>query len=79
MDNCTENYECLVIDNNVKSNKLTDQVQWYKADSHSDFKLGSKEFWELSKNVHSDDEEETFDPTRKKKNVQQIKVKKVKW
>ena len=79
MDNCTENYECLVIDNNVKSNKLPDQVKWYKADSHSDFKLGSKEFWELSKNVHSDDEEETFDPSRKKKNVQQIKVKKVKW
>ena len=42
MDNCTENYECLVIDNNVKSNKLTDQVKWYKADSHSDFKLGTK-------------------------------------
>jgi len=79
MDNCTENYECLVIDNNVKSNKLTDQVKWYKADSHSDFKLGTKEFWELSKNVHSDDEEETFDPSKKKKNIQQIKVKKVKW
>ena len=79
MDNCTENYECLVIDNNVKSNKLTDQVKWYKADPHSDFKLGTKEFWELSKNVHSDDEEEAFDPTKKKKNVQQIKVKKVKW
>ena len=79
MDNCTENYECLVIDNNVKSNKLQDQVKWYKADSHSDFKLGTKEFWELSKNVHSDDEEETFDPSKKKKNVQQIKVKKVKW
>jgi hypothetical protein len=79
MDNCTENYECLVIDNNVKSNRLQDQVKWYKADSHSDFKLGTKEFWELSKNVHSDDEEETFDPSKKKKNVQQIKVKKVKW
>ena len=79
MDNCTENYECLVIDNNVKSNKLTEQVYWYKADSHSDFKLGSKEFWELSKNIHSDDEEEVYDPTKKKKNVQQIKVKKVKW
>lgn len=79
MDNCTENYECLVIDNNVKSNKLTDQVAWYKADPHSDFKLGSKEFWELSKNIHSDDEEEVYDPTKKKKNVQQIKVKKVKW
>jgi len=79
MDNCTENYECLVIDNNVKSNKLTDQVAWYKADPHSDFKLGSKEFWELSKNIHSDDEEEVYDPTKKKKNIQQIKVKKVKW
>jgi hypothetical protein len=79
MDNCTENYECLVIDNNVKSNRLVDQVHWYKADSHSDFKLGTKEFWELSKNVQSDDEEETYDPTKKKKNVQQIKVKKVKW
>jgi len=79
MDNCTENYECIVIDNNVKSNKLTDQVAWYKADSHGDFKLGSKEFWELSKNVHSDDEEEVYDPTKKKKNIQQIKVKKVKW
>ena len=79
MDNCTENYECLVIDNNVKSNKLTDQVHWYKADSHNDFKLGTKEFWELSKNIHSDDEEEAFDPSKKKKNVQQIKVKKVKW
>jgi len=79
MDNCTENYECLVIDNNVKSNKLTDQVHWYKADSHNDFKLGTKEFWELSKNIQSDDEEEAFDPNKKKKNVQQIKVKKVKW
>ena len=24
MDQCTENFECLVIDNNVKSNKLRD-------------------------------------------------------
>ena len=31
MDQCTENYECLVIHNNAKSNKLTDQVFWYKA------------------------------------------------
>ena len=26
MDNTTENYECLVINNNAKSNKLTDQI-----------------------------------------------------
>ena len=64
MDQCTENYECLVISNNSKSNKLEDQIFWYKASEHNDFKLGSKEFWELSKDLNSDDEEgEDFDPT----------------
>jgi hypothetical protein len=55
MDQCTENYECLVINNNSKSNKLHDQVFWYKADNHNDFRLGSKEFWELSKNMNDDE------------------------
>ena len=32
MDQCTENYECLVINNNSKSNKLQDQIFWYKAE-----------------------------------------------
>jgi hypothetical protein len=68
MDQCTENYECLVIHNNSKSNKLHDQVFWYKADNHGDFRLGSKEFWELSKNLKDDDEdEEQYDPNKTKK------------
>jgi hypothetical protein len=67
MDQCTENYECLVINNNSKSNKLHDQVFWYKADNHGDFRLGSKEFWELSKGMKDDDEEETYDPNNVKK------------
>jgi hypothetical protein len=82
MDQCTENYECLVINNNVKSNKLQDQVFWYKADNHNDFRLGSKEFWELSKNYNSDEEEgEKYDPNANKKrgNGQKISVKKTKW
>ena len=81
MDQCTENYECLVINNNSKSNKLQDQVFWYKADSHNDFKLGSKEFWELSKGCNSDDEEEKYDPNSVKKRGagQKISVKKSKW
>ena len=45
MDQCTENYECLVINNNAKSNKLEDQVFWYKANQHDDFKLGGDEYW----------------------------------
>ena len=40
MDQCTENYECLVINNNAKSNKLSDQVFWYKAEPRPDFKIG---------------------------------------
>ena len=81
MDQCTENYECLVINNNSKSNKLTDQVFWYKADNHNDFKLGSKEFWELSKGINSDDEDEKYDPGSSKKRGAgpKINVKKSRW
>jgi len=67
MDQCTENYECLVINNNSKSNRLNDQVFYYKADNHNDFHLGSKEFWELSKGLPDDEPEEQYDPTKIKK------------
>jgi hypothetical protein len=81
MDQTTENYECLVIHNNAKSNKLNDQIFWYKASDHPDFKLGSREFWEISANMGSDDEDEEYDPSKtKKRNAgQQISVKKSKW
>ena len=80
MDQCTENFECLVINNNVKSNKLQDQIFWYKAESHADFKLGSREFWDLSKDINSDDEDTKFDPTAKKRGAgPKINVKKNKW
>ena len=81
MDKCTDNYECLVINNNSKSNQLRDQVFWYKADAHNDFKLGSKEFWELSKDINSDEEDEKYDPNNTKKRGQgpKISVKKTKW
>jgi hypothetical protein len=78
MDQCTENYECLVICNNARSNKLEDQIFWYKAEAHPNFRLGSKEFWELSKNIASDDEEDTYDPTAVKKGPR-INVKKSRW
>jgi len=81
MDQCTENFECLVINNNAKSNKLDDQVFWYKAQPHGDFKLGSKEFWELSKDINSDDDEgPTFNPATAKRRGPIINVKKSsKW
>lgn len=81
MDQCTENYECLVIDNNVKSNKLNEQIFWYKADStiRHDFKLGAKEFWEMSKNIKDDDDETPYNPEQYRKVGQKINVKKTKW
>ena len=81
MDQCTENYECLVVNNNAKSNSLKDQIFWYRAEPHGDFKLGSKEFWELSKEINSDEEDESYDPnaSRKKSSGPRINVKKSKW
>ena len=71
MDQTTENYECMVISNNAKSNKINDQVFWYKAENRPDFKLGAKEYWELSKNLADDDEDE-YDPNAKKKAKGQV-------
>lgn len=78
LDSCTENYECLVINNNVKSNRLQDQIFWYKAEKRGPFKLGAKKFWDLSKGMDSDDEEE-YDPSKFKKKGPQLTVKKAQW
>lgn len=64
MDQCTENFECMVIDNNAKSNKLEDQVFWYKAPPHQDYRIGAQEFWDHSANNMRDGEggdEEDYD------------------
>jgi hypothetical protein len=59
MDQCTENYECLVIANNAKSNKINEQVFWYKADQHDEFKIGPDSVWEYhNANCCEDNDEE---------------------
>lgn len=84
MDQCTENYECLVIHNAAKSNKIEDQVFWYVGSDHGDYKIGSPELWNYSNNIcaaaaanGNDDGEEEYDITKvKKKNGPMISVKK---
>lgn len=78
MDQTTENYECLVINNNAKSNKIQDQIFWYKAETRPDFKLMSKIYWDLNANNDSDDEEYDFNAGKKKK-APNLVVKKTKW
>ena len=79
MDQCTENYECLVVQTNALSNKLQDQVFWYKAQDRGNFKIGAKAFWDANKEYcdDSDDEDEMFDASAyNKKNRTHISVKK---
>jgi hypothetical protein len=68
MDQCTENYECLVICNGVQSNRLEDQVFWYKASDHPPFKLCDDSLWvdnkPFSSSMLAQDE---FDPMAVKK------------
>ena len=46
---CTENYECLVLNNRSTSNKIEDVVFWYKAKVGRKFKMGSPSLWEHHK------------------------------
>ncbi len=77
MDQTTENYGALVLNNNAKSNKITDQIFWYRAEERPDYKMGAKEFWEASKNLTDDDDGDEYDPNaRRKQKGQNIMVKK---
>ena len=51
MDACTENYECIVLDNTSKSNKIEDCVFWYKAKLRKNFKVGAPEYWNTHKKM----------------------------
>ena len=55
MDACTENYECLVIHNNSKSNKIEDMVFYYKAEEHGDFKMmkNNNSAWEFNDEMYN--------------------------
>jgi hypothetical protein len=78
MDQTTENYECLVINNNAKSNRIQDQIFWYRAESRPDYRLGSKQFWDMSEQMkHDSDDEGEYNPNAgKKKKGESIVVKK---
>ncbi len=49
MDQCTQDYHCIVIDNGRKSNVISDKVFWYKSEIHPPFRAGCARFWEFNK------------------------------
>jgi hypothetical protein len=79
MDQTTEDYELLVINNNAKSNRIEDQVFWYKATPHENFKMGASIFWDYhTKHYNKDheDDEEEFDLASCRKTKSIINVQK---
>ena len=45
LDSCTQNYECLVVKLSGNTSDLRDQVFWYKAKPHTNFKAGHPKLW----------------------------------
>lgn len=80
MDQCTENFECLVINNNAKSNRIEDQVFWYKAEPHPNFRIGAPMFWRQHqmnyRDRNDDDNEPSIGMGTGKKNRVSLTVKK---
>ena len=52
MNACTENYECIVLDNTIKSNNIEDVVFWYKAKLRGDFRVGHPQFWQTHSRMY---------------------------
>lgn len=82
MNSCTEGYDCMVLDNTSRSNKIEDCIYWYRAKPDREFKIGSKEIWEFHKknyNPNHHNLDEKFDVTKhKEKKAPVISVKKSK-
>lgn len=61
MDQITDDYTALVINNTTSTNKLEDCIFWYKADKKftdkgflSTFKMGCREFWEFHRERYNE-------------------------
>ena len=64
MNACTENYECLVLDNTSKSNKIEDCVFWYKASMRKNFRIGSDQLWNFHKKNYNSKQDSNVDPRK---------------
>ena len=80
MTKCTENFECLVLDNTSKSNKIEDCVYWYKAKMRKNFRVGSPAIWAAHKQKYKPGGQggngDKSDPNnvRRNRNSQEINV-----
>ena len=62
---CTENNECIVLDQNCLSYNLSDSVFFYRATPELEYRIGASEYWRYSeRHERRDDSGETDKPAR---------------
>lgn len=61
LDECTKNHECLVIKTSGNTSNLKDQVFWYKAEPHSNFRVGHPKIWRYHDENYNNDYEDQVD------------------
>jgi hypothetical protein len=66
LDACTQNHECLVIKTSGNSSDLKDQIFWYKAEPHKNFKVGHPKFWKYHSRHYNQNYEEQADHDQEK-------------
>ena len=75
---CTENYECLVLNVRSTSNKVEDVVFWYKAKVGRKFRIGSPALWEHHRRnynpKHDTPDEPEMEQKKKKTPITVIKT-----
>lgn len=74
MDAATENFECLVIDQTSKSNRIEDCVFWFKARERRGFKVGSPQLWKTHRKKYNTNGQVIHTEPQKRK---QVVIKKV--
>jgi hypothetical protein len=85
MDKCTNNHECLVLDNTQVNNKIEECIFYYKADHKiGKFRLGKSIFFKLDHYFRRSNDKNTMgkhgeppktklpDPIQPKKRIQQV-------
>lgn len=79
MNVCTEDRGALVIDKTTTSNKIEDNVFWYRASMPSkQYKVGSKELWQFHKNNYKSEDDENEQKALTKNPKSNVVVKKLK-
>lgn len=61
LDACTKDHECLVIKTSGNTTDLREQVFWYKAEAHSNFRAGHPKFWKYHLSNYNQNYEEQDD------------------